>query len=181
MKATEILDNIKKIVFGDEQASVQLSEYSLADGTKIMVSDLAVGGTVTLEDGTPAPVGEHTLADGSIIVLSEGGVIAEVKMPEAPEEEMAQAPAAPNYETRFEEMNQSFTQQLQAVTNELSTLKQSMQKQDELNQKFIQMLETLIQEPATTPTEPVKSGFGSHKETRDEKLNRLLNANPFKK
>lgn len=184
-QATEILQNIKKLVFGDEQAPVQLKEYALDNGTKVMISDMVVGGMVTLEDGSPAPVGEHTLADGAVLVLSEGGVIAEVKLPEVeePESEMGKDKDKEMY-SKFEEMSQNFSglsQKFEAVTGELNTLKAAFAKQEELNQKFISILDTLIQEPSTTPTEPVKSGFGSHKETKEEKLKRLFNANPYKK
>ncbi len=72
----ELLQEVKKLVFQEE--TMPAPSYSLEDGTKIMIDKLEVGGVVTLEDGTPAPAGEHTLADGSKVVLAEGGVIAEI-------------------------------------------------------------------------------------------------------
>ncbi len=54
-----------------EEVPVTFAEYSLIDGTKVMISELAIGGQVTLEDGSPAPMGEHQLADGTKIVLDE--------------------------------------------------------------------------------------------------------------
>jgi len=50
-----------------EEVPVTFAEYSLMDGTKVMISELAIGGVVTLADGTPAPMGEHQLADGTQI------------------------------------------------------------------------------------------------------------------
>ena len=81
----ELLQEVKKLVFQEETA--EAPSYSLEDGTKIMIDKLEVGGKVTLEDGSPAPAGEHTLADGSTVVLAEGGVIAEI-MPKEVEEKV---------------------------------------------------------------------------------------------
>ena len=67
----ELLQEVKKLVFQEETATTP--SYSLEDGTKIMIDKLEVGGIVTLEDGTPAPAGEHYLADGTEIILAEGG------------------------------------------------------------------------------------------------------------
>ncbi len=81
-----------------EVAVANFAEYVLASGVKVMVDKLEVGGKVTLLDEAgnevPAPVGEHTLADGSVIVLDETGTILEIKVPEveveieAPESEV---------------------------------------------------------------------------------------------
>ena len=66
-----------------EEVPVTFAEYSLMDGTKVMVSELAIGGEVTLADGTPAPVGEHQLADGTQIVLDEASKILSIETPDA--------------------------------------------------------------------------------------------------
>jgi hypothetical protein len=66
---------------------VKLERATLADGTTIVeVEKLEVGFPVSIvaEDGTltPAPEGEHTLADGTKIKVDANGVIAEI-MPAA--------------------------------------------------------------------------------------------------
>lgn len=178
MDAKNILGEIKKLVFGDEaKPEVQMKEYSLDNGTKVMISDLAVGGQVTLEDGSPAPVGSHTLADGTKLEVSEGGVIAAVMPAEAPAEEMAAPVQAPNYDARFTEIENNYgslKQAFESTANELKGLKEAFAKQEELNQKFISILDTMIQEPATNPAEPVKSGFVKQHEGKQEKLQRLF-------
>jgi len=50
-----------------EVTKVEMAEYSLADGTKVMISALEIGGKVEMADGTPAPQGEHQLMDGTSI------------------------------------------------------------------------------------------------------------------
>ena len=62
----------------EPKAKVEMAEYVLEDGTKVMISELAVGGQVTLEDGSKAPDAEHKLADGMSIVTVDG-VITEIK------------------------------------------------------------------------------------------------------
>ncbi len=71
--------------------AAEVKELTLADGTKVHVKEGQV--TVVGADGTetPAPDGEHTLADGTTI-KTMGGVIAE-EAPAAGEEAPAEAPA----------------------------------------------------------------------------------------
>jgi len=50
-----------------EEVPVTFAEYSLMDGTKVMISELAIGGEVTLADGTPA----EKMADEIAALVSE--------------------------------------------------------------------------------------------------------------
>jgi hypothetical protein len=79
MKATEIIKNLK-MAFDEmlNQTEQKFMDAMLKDGTKVQVTDLVVGGIVTIE-GQPAPLGEHILEDGTTIVLGENGVIMEIK------------------------------------------------------------------------------------------------------
>ena len=66
MNAVEAIKNIRAL-FSDmpvpmpqeeskpEEVKVEMAEYILEDGTKVMISSLEVGGEVVLEDGSPAP------------------------------------------------------------------------------------------------------------------------------
>ena len=86
----DILKQIKSIVFNEAPAAVEVEqkfdEYTLVDGTPVMISELVIGGVITLADGTAAPAGDHTLADGTVITVGEGGVISNIVAPaEAPE------------------------------------------------------------------------------------------------
>lgn len=99
MKASEILAALKEKFNAltapaapatpSAPAPVALTEYTLQDGiTKISVSDLNPGGTVSIKDGTgaetPAPAGDLVLQDGTVINVAEGGVIAAVTAPAPP-------------------------------------------------------------------------------------------------
>lgn len=96
---------------------VKMAEYSLMDGTMVEISALEVGGEVKMTDGTPAPQGEHILADGTSIQVDELGVIIEIASPkediveEIPSEGMTPSiPTAPvaaiaNLEAQLAEAN----------------------------------------------------------------------------
>lgn len=60
---------------------IKMAEYSLMDGTKVEISALEVGGEVKMADGSPAPQGEHILADGTRIQVDEAGKIIEIASP----------------------------------------------------------------------------------------------------
>lgn len=62
---------------------------TLADGTVIVVPDEEpwTGKSITTEEGSPLPPGEHTLASGRTVVVGEDGNVSEVREPEAKTEQ----------------------------------------------------------------------------------------------
>jgi hypothetical protein len=94
MNAKEILEKLK-MTFNElvnnadapvvpEVPAPTTTKAKLADGTEVEVTELAVGGIVTIE-GVPAPIGEHTLEDGTVITVGDNGAItAIVPVEEAP-------------------------------------------------------------------------------------------------
>jgi protein-tyrosine-phosphatase len=86
MNAKEALVEIKKLLFSEaeKQAAFALVEGKLVDGTMVAY-DLEAGDIFVIgEDGAqiPAPIGEHQLESGEIVVVLEEGKIAEVKKAE---------------------------------------------------------------------------------------------------
>ena len=90
MEAKKALEQIKAMLFSEQaqvvsqdEVQVEFAEGVLADGTIVKFDKLEAGGmisVVTPDGEIPAPVGEHELEDGTIIVVSEEGVISEVKI-----------------------------------------------------------------------------------------------------
>ena len=78
-----LLGKIERLINGF--FSPKNATETLADGTPVIVPDDEdwAGKTITLEDGTPLPPGEHALASGVVVVVGEGGSISEKRMPEA--------------------------------------------------------------------------------------------------
>jgi hypothetical protein len=178
----ELLQEVKKLVFQEE--TIPAPAYSLMDGTKVLIDKLEVGGVVTLEDGTPAPAGSHTLADGTEVILAEGGVIAEIKAKEVEddkveieiesgsdmkdkEEEKAKMTAKfQEIESRIAASEQSFS----ALQSDYEGLKAAFGKQSEAMQGLIQLVDTLVNVPSQAPAE-VPNTFKKHSaSTKEDKI-----------
>ena len=142
----ELLQEVKKLVFQEE--TMPAPSYSLEDGTKILIDKLEVGGVVTLEDGTPAPVGEHTLADGTMIVLGEGGVIAEIKPKEVEDDKVEiEIESAEDKKPDMEEMKEKIAkieEELNAGKNKMSAFEVDYSALKEASAKAQEGLQALI-------------------------------------
>ena len=193
MNPVELLQKVKALVFEgqmpadqslgmypkDEDKKKEFSGYTLKDGTEVYIDKLEVGGVVTIESEAPAPAGEHELADGTVIVLGEGGVISEIKPAPAPEmaPEAAPVEAAVLPAQNFDEKFASYDAKFSALEVENTNLKASFAKADEAIKGLFELVEKLVKEPTTEPSEPVKNGFkfGKQIDNKEEKLQSLIN------
>lgn len=88
--------NTLKVFLGMEKQEevVKLAEQmKLDNGTIIEVESLEVGAAIAIvneEERIPLPAGEYKLEEGKILIVSEDGVLAEIKEEEAEEPEMEQ-------------------------------------------------------------------------------------------
>jgi len=176
----ELLQEVKKLVFQEETAPAP--SYSLEDGTKVMIDKLEVGGVVTLEDGSPAPTGEHTLADGTKIVLAEGGVIAEIMPKEVEEKVEIEIESKQDEEKKKEEEEMkkkiaemegkfsAYETSFSALQSDYEGLKAAFGKQSEAMQGLINLVETLVNVPSQAPAE-VPNNFKKHSaSTKEDKI-----------
>ena len=193
MNPVELLQKVKALVFegqmpaekpmGDmpkaEDKKKEFSGYTLKDGTEVYIDKLEVGGVVTIESEAPAPAGEHELADGTVIVVGEGGVISEVKPAPAPEmaPEAAPVEAAVLPAQNFDEKFAAYDAKFSALEVENTNLKAAFAKADEAIKGLFELVEKLVKEPTTEPSEPVKNGFkfGKQIDNKEEKLQSLIN------
>ena len=124
---------------------------------------------VTLEQSAPAPAGSHTLADGTVLEVGEGGVISAIT-PVAPEEPVQAA--ANNFEEKFAAYDAKFS----TLETENANLKAAFAKADEAIKGLVGLVERLVKEPTQEAAEPVKSGFRFGKETnKEDQLNSIIN------
>lgn len=180
MTAKEALTQIKAL-FADANApeapsapaTEQFKEYQLADGSVVMIDDLAIGGSVTVPgpegQPIPAPAGEHILADGQVIELDEAGKILEIKAPEVEtipevEDEMKKkieametelAEIKKNYDEKMSNVEQVFNAALKANEDKLTALKD--------------VLVEFLSAPSADPVKP--EAFHTSK---NDKINRFL-------
>lgn len=150
-------------------------EYVLEDGTKLLVSELEVGGMVAVmqEDGTsaPAPAGEHKLADGTLITTAENGVITAVTMPPAPampEEEMA----------KFRDELAALRQENEQLRDRLASMGAAFDKHYADNSdrmaKLAGILESMLSVPGAEPVQAPKDKFEAQGPSAKEKFATLL-------
>ena len=104
MKSTEILNKIKTFL-GEEaieqetqltEEALELAQLKLENGTVLEAEAFEAGNEifiVTEDERVAVPVGEYQMEDGQMLVVSEEGIIGEIKSAEeeveAEEEEMA--------------------------------------------------------------------------------------------
>jgi hypothetical protein len=179
MNAQEAILKIRAL-FDDSQvaeapADVKLAavEYSLMDGTKVMIDKLEVGGIVANSDGSQVKAGEVILADGTSIQIDDAGVIIEIASP-AEDMQPEEMPVA-EMKNKMAELSAEF----QAKVDILNFEKEQLQaKLKDLNEKtaqgFSQVL-SLIEDMAKVPSaDPIaKPNSFKYQDTKDLKYDRI--------
>ncbi|MBM3417472.1 MAG: hypothetical protein FJY17_00950 [Bacteroidetes bacterium] len=178
MTPQEALQKIKAMfaepVVVPEVAVSQFAEYVLASGSKVRIDKLEVGGKVSLVDENgqeaPAPAGEHILADGSVIVLDEMGIILEIKTPEVevPETEVELL------KKRVTEMEAQISE-LRGLKNEAKMNESLAQMNDKFSKAITELTDVVIEltkTPSVPPTQPKQ--FTKHFESKNDKITRFL-------
>lgn len=180
LKIRALFEDMPEPMPEEEQLPVEMAEYSLADGTKVMISALEVGGEVKLEDGSAAPDAEHELADGTKIV-TEGGIIKEVKAAEEPSVEVEIEAGDKKMEEKMAEVVAEFQSKIDALATEKAALEAKLadieKKQKEGFSAVLNLIEEVTKLPQADPTEqPQSFKFESSKDVKFERLNRYRNA-----
>jgi hypothetical protein len=160
MKAIEVLERIRE-VFNEINKPVQpvaMLDAKLQDGTMVQVTELAVGGIVTI-DGVPAPAGEHTLEDGTVIVLGENGAIMEIKPKmeieiEAPEMEMASKFSA--FQSSTNEKFAAYESKFAAYESRFAEYETKLNKANQVIEGLLNLTQTLASAPTGQPDASVK-------------------------
>ena len=181
----ETLDKVKKLIFGEETVEVtptevievKLMSMELANGTMINIEPaLEVGAMVTVEvEGVVAPIpnGEYPLADGTVIIISEGA-ISEVKAVEVEEEEEAMETEVAPTETVTEakirkiiESTETVFAKVETLETELSEVKAEFAKykeeSDTKEKAMFSAVEELANESSVKPLVKKRSGVISPK------------------
>ena len=163
MKATEILSKIKTylgedtadIVENIEQSQVvELAQAKLDNGTVLEAEAFEAGNEIfilTDDEKVAVPVGEYQMEDGQILVVSEEGIIGEIKEAEAKEEEEVEASEEVSEETELEEVEAEYAtkEELAEVKSMLEEIKAMIEKKEEMSEVEEQVKEELSETPAT--------------------------------
>lgn len=160
MKATEILSKIKTylgedtadIVENIEQSQVvELAQAKLDNGTVLEAEAFESGNEIfilTDDEKVAVPVGEYQMEDGQILVVSEEGIIGEIKSAEQEEEEVE---ASEEVEELEEEVEAQYAtkEELAEVRSLIEEIKQMIEKKEEMSEVEEQVKEELSETPAT--------------------------------
>lgn len=164
MQPKEIIEKLRLTfneLVNNQPAPIQLATAKLADGTEVEVTDLAVGGIVTIQ-GVPAPIGEHQLEDGTIIVVGDNGAITEIKtaMPEEPMvEDMA---------TMFSAFQTSTNEKFASYEQKFADYEVKLNKANSIIDALLEVTKTLAETPTGTPDQSVQKQ-NNFKEEKIEK------------
>jgi NhaP-type Na+/H+ and K+/H+ antiporter len=161
MKSTEILNKIKTFL-GEEQIEqvektqleeaaeesqekVELAQAKLDNGTVLEAEAFEAGNEifiVTEDERVAVPVGEYQMEDGQMLVVSEEGIIGEIKAAESEEE----------VEAEEEEMayvsKEEFESAVEEIKGMINELKKDKEEMAEVEQ---QVKQELSETPAVEP------------------------------
>lgn len=161
MNAKEILEKLKLTfaeLTGNPPAApaapaAAFMSATLKDGTEVEITEMAVGGIVTV-NGAPAPAGEHELSDGTMLVVGENGAIMEIKPPVAAE---PAAPAAEDMTARFSAFEVATNEKFAAYESKFADYEAKLAKANQVIEGLINLTQTLAETPTGTPDASVKS------------------------
>jgi spore coat protein CotH len=176
MNTKEVIEKIKQTF--SELVNVEkqnFMEATLKDGTAVQVTELAVGGIVSI-NGTPAPTGEHELTDGTILVVGDNGAITEIKMPAAAPEETAPAQEDMGvkfsaFETATNEKFASYESKFAAYEQRFAAYETKLEAATKVINDLITLTQKLAETPTGTPDEVVKAGNNFHSDKKEKSFN----------
>lgn len=131
-----------------EEVKVEMATMKLANGIVVEAESFEAGENVFLigedDEKVAAPVGEHELEDGKILVIEEEGVIKEIK--EATEEVVEEEPVAEEESTEMaeEEMAYVSKEEFTAAIDEIKEMIAAMMPKEE--QSAEEVVEEVIEE-----------------------------------
>jgi hypothetical protein len=140
-----------------ETVGVQLAQMKLSDGVTVLEAASFEAGqevNIVAEDGTttPAPVGEHELEDGNILIITEAGLIAEIRVKEMEAEEVEMSNDA-----KFEALIKSIVMNLSSeVAKQMNDLKVEL-KAEITEAKEIQLSASTKAKPEVKESKPFEA------------------------
>ncbi len=140
MEETPQVDEATPQEMEEAKEQLKFEEAALEDGTIISADAFEVGNAVFIvveEDQQPLPVGEYALADGSLLVVEEEGVIADIKAAdEEVEEEVEEV-----VEQSEEVVEQSSDDSKEAIIQAIGVMENLLQEFNALKEEFASIKE----------------------------------------
>jgi len=186
MNINEIVNAIKdgfasiKLSNETEQVEVTMATMMLKDGVTVLEAesfDAGVPVFIVAENGdkVPAPIGEHELEDGRVLVITEEGMIAEIKEAMVEEVVVEEAPMEMSSENQFAELVKSIV-----TSMSVEVAKQIESVRTELTAQIAEVKTSQVEVKASTKAKPevAQTLNANVKLTRSQKIqNNLKNLN----
>ena len=134
MEETPQVDEATPQELEEAKEQLKFEEATLEDGTVISADAFEVGNAVFIvveEDQQPLPVGEYALADGSLLVVEEEGVIADIKAADEEVEEVVEE----------EVVEQSSDDSKEAIIQAIGVMENLLQEFNALKEEFASIKE----------------------------------------
>jgi hypothetical protein len=132
MKSNNVIEKIKDVLNLNEE--VKLEQAKLDNGTVIEADTFESGVEVfivTEDEKVALPVGEYALEDGKILVVTEDGLISEIKDAEA--EEVEEVEEVEAKEEEKEEMGYATKEELAEVKSMIEEIKAMLEPKEDLS------------------------------------------------
>ena len=136
-----------------EEVKVEMATMKLANGIVVEAESFEAGENVFLigedDEKVAAPVGEHELEDGKILVIEEEGVIKEIKdAAEEVTEEVTEEPVAEEESTEMaeEEMAYVSKEEFTAAIDEIKEMIAAMMPKEEQSSEVEEVIEEVVEE-----------------------------------
>lgn len=147
MEAKEVINKLKTIL-GME---IKLEQQMLADGVTTIESDSFEAGKevfiVNGEERVPLPVGDYDLADGRLLVVTQEGIIGEVKekemeQPEIEKEVEVEVPLEASIETPAKkvvesQVKETYFEEIEKLKAEIVELKAQIEAKNEVKEEEV--------------------------------------------
>jgi len=186
MNINEIVNAIKdgfasiKLSNETEQVEVTMATMMLKDGVTVLEAETFDAGVpvfIVAENGdkVPAPIGEHELEDGRILVITEEGMIAEIKDAMVEEVVVEEAPMEMSSEDQFAALVKSIV-----TSMSVEVAKQIESVRTELSAQIAEVKTSQVEVKASTKAKPevAQTLNANVKLTRSQKIqNNLKNLN----
>lgn len=153
-------------------------KHKLKDGTEIEITEMSVGGIVTI-NSLPAPVGEHELLDGTKLVVGDNGVIMEIQSADG-----SSAPVVEDMSAKFNAFENTTTEKFASYESKFADFESRISEYESRVNKAIGMFEqlmnltqTIADTPTGTPDSSVKTAnnFATEVEKKEKSYDILFN------
>ncbi len=124
----------EKIANMFSKTDVQLKEAKLVDGTKVVIEGDEIFVLTDEDERLPAPVGEHELDTGEVVVVKEEGKIAETK--EKAEEDVDAKKDEKEVDAKKEEKEMDLASEVEKLKKEMAEVKEMMKPKKEVETSY---------------------------------------------